>query len=166
MVNHITDALILRSGTVADTESCVALWVVACATRDGRAVPGVAERARPKFHKQYGWIVAERRDSSLAGFALATAPGTGLSTDPAEAAVLGLLAVDPHEQGIGLGRSLLSEISVALSASGFDQVVLHALIDNHAAVRLYESAGWTPYGPTSEHSLLKRPMQTYRHALQ
>ena len=101
----------------------------------------------------------------MAGFALATTAGSGVTTDPAGAVVLALLAVDPHQQGVGLGRWLLSAITVSLTESGFDQIVLHALADNHIAVRLYESTGWAAYGPTFEHALLKRPMQTYRHFL-
>jgi len=164
-VNDVPDAIAVRSGLPADSETCVAVWVASCAARDGRALPGVAERARPKFDKKCGLVVAERRDSSLAGFALATTPGTGIPTDPADAAVLALLAVDSHQQGAGLGRWLLSAITESLTDSGFEQIVLHALADNHVAVRLYESAGWVSYGPTFEHALLKRPMQTYRHLL-
>jgi ribosomal protein S18 acetylase RimI-like enzyme len=164
-VNDVPDAIVVRSGLPADHEACVALWVAACAARDGWALPGVAERARPKFDKKCRLVVAERRDSCLAGFALATTAGSGITTDPADAVVLALLAVDPHQQGSGLGRWLLSAITESLTESGFEQIVLHALADNRVAVRLYESTGWASYGPTFEHALLKRPMQTYRHLL-
>ena len=33
----------LRPATSADAEACVALWVAACAARDGQAFPGVGE---------------------------------------------------------------------------------------------------------------------------
>lgn len=81
----------LRPATSADAEACVALWVAACADRDGRAFPGVAERARPKFDRGTSWFVAEQVDGTLGGFVLATAPGSGLPSDPTDAAVLGLL---------------------------------------------------------------------------
>jgi hypothetical protein len=43
--------------------------------------------------------------------------------------------------------------------------VLHALLDNVGAVRLYESEGWTPAGVPFEHSLLKRPVQRFERVL-
>ena len=155
----------IRPGTPADVDACVAVWVAAGAHRDGRRVPGVAERARAKFDKVAAWLIAERSDGTVAAFALATTPGSGNPTDPPDAVVLGLLAVAPEDQGSGLGRRLVSDITSVLSAAGFQQAVLHALIDNSAAVRLYEDTGWVAYQPPFEHSLLKRPMQTYLRAL-
>lgn len=150
----------LRPGVPGDIDACVALWVDACAVRDGRAFDGVAERARPKFDRRVVWLVAggARR---VNGFALATAPGTGLPTDPSDAAVLGLLAVDPNLQTRGLGRALLHATSRQLRRARYEQAVLHALPDNRAALALYESEGWVAVGDPSDHSLLRRPMQTF-----
>lgn len=50
--------------------------------------------------------------------------------------------------------------------SGSPHLALHVLTDNHAAVKLYESLGWEPYGQPFEHSLLKRATQTYVVRLQ
>ena len=59
-----------RDGTAEDAEECVSLWVGACATRDGAAVVGVAERARPKFDDSECWIVAEDAFLEIVGFRL------------------------------------------------------------------------------------------------
>ena len=151
----------LRPATSADVGACVALWVAACADRDGQAFPGVAERARPKFGRSISGFVAEQVDGTLGGFVLATAPGSGLPSDPTDAAVLGLLAVAPAAQGRGLARALIRHVTDQLAELGHPRVVLHALLDNAAALRLYESEGWEAVGEPFEHSLLRRPMRTY-----
>ncbi|UFS60819.1 GNAT family N-acetyltransferase [Subtercola endophyticus] len=157
----VPDSPSLRPADLGDRTECVALWVQACAERDGQAYPGVAERAAPKFDDRVAWIVAEHPAGEIVGFALATKPGSADQSDPPAAAVLGLLAVDPHVQMAGLGRKLLAKITGELADLGFEQAVLHVLSENTAAIRLYESAGWMPVGPPIEHSLLKRPSQTY-----
>jgi len=97
----------------------------------------------------------------LVGFALATEPASGAQTDPPDAAVLGLLAVSPHAQGDGLGRSLLRATVDGLATRGYRQAVLHVLADNLAAVRLYESEGWRRRGDRFAHPLLQRMSETY-----
>ncbi|WP_162940320.1 GNAT family N-acetyltransferase [Gryllotalpicola protaetiae] len=150
----------IRAAEASEVDACVALWVRACAERDGRAVAGVAERARAKFDRRTAWRVAESGER-IVGFALATEPGSGAPSDPGGAAVLGLLAVDPVAQGLGLGRRMLAEISGALADAGFTEAVLHVLADNAAAVRLYERAGWRPHGEPFEHTLLHWLSQSY-----
>ena len=88
-----------------------------------------------------------------------------MPTDPPGAAVVGLLAVDPSRQAHGLGRTLLKAIAGHLSAAGYRQAVLHALLDNHPALGLYRSEGWTAVGDEYEHSLLKRPLRTFSRDL-
>jgi ribosomal protein S18 acetylase RimI-like enzyme len=68
-------------------------------------------------------------------------------------------------QGAGIGRRLLRAVASGLAGRGYDQLVLHVLADNRAAVRLYESEGWTQYGEPFEHILLHRMMQSYTLAL-
>jgi ribosomal protein S18 acetylase RimI-like enzyme len=150
----------IRPGATSDKNACVALWVNACAVRDGRAIAGVPERASAKFDSVEGWVVAEG-GGVVSGFALATPAGTGLPTDPPSAPVIGLLAVDPNAQRSGLGTTLLNAICAELELRGHDRAVLHVLVDNVAAVRLYESSGWVASGEPHEHVLLKRPFQTY-----
>lgn len=151
----------MRPGTAADVGACLALWVQACAARDGQAVSGVAERARPKLDRPEAWIVATSPGGMVTGFAVATAPGSGIATDPVDAAVVGLLAVSPSVQGGGLGGRLLAAVTADLASRGQVRAVLHVLVDNHPAVRLYESQGWVPWGEVFPHALLGRPVQSY-----
>lgn len=159
----------LRCAVPVDVEACLAVWVAACAARDGRAFDGVAERARPKFGAGVVWLVADapvvdgRR--GVDGFVLATRPGSGSPGDPEDAPVIGLLATRPGAQARGLGRALLREATRQLGALGHRRVVLHALLDNVAAVGLYESEGWVAAGDPFEHSLLKRPTQRFDRLL-
>ncbi|WP_169795818.1 GNAT family N-acetyltransferase [Curtobacterium ammoniigenes] len=154
----------LRGGAPSDVDACVAIWVAACADRDGQAFDGVADRARPKFDRSIGWLLAVRA-ARIDGFVLATRPGSGMPTDPPDAAVVSLLAVAPGRQTRGLGRTLLRAVTQHLSASGYARAVLHALVDNRPAVSLYESEGWRPVGDEYEHALLKRPLRTYERLL-
>ena len=151
----------IRHGSAEDTEECVALWVRACAARDGVAEAGVAERARPKFGHVETWIVAEEPGAGIVGFVLAMKPQSGLPSDPPDAAVVGLLAIAPDAQGHGLGGTLLASAADALARSGHERAVLHVLADNLPAVRLYERQGWMSWGAPFPHALLKRPTQTY-----
>jgi len=152
---------VLRTGTPADTAKCLALWIEACATRDGVAIAGVADRARPKFDHAETWIVADTTDDGILGFVLATTPGSGLPADPPDAPVVGLIAVAPRAQGRRLGAALMAAVADDLAGAGHGRAVLHVLTDNHTAVRLYVGAGWRPLGALFEHTLLKRPTQTY-----
>lgn len=88
-----------------------------------------------------------------------------MATDPEDAAVVGLLAVDPSLHGEGRGRALLRAITDGLSGLGHEQAVLHALLDNTGAIQLYESEGWIAQGSVYEHSLLKRPLRTFARSL-
>jgi len=155
-----------RDGATADLEECLALWVDACFSRDGAAVVGVAERARPKFDDSECWIVAEDTSAEIIGFGLATKPGSGLMGDPPDAPVIGLLAVAPDAQGRGLGANLLRALTTELALRGYVQSVLHVLADHHTAVHLYEKMGWGQLGEPFQHSLLRRPTQAYVRDLQ
>ena len=150
-----------RDGDEADTEECLSLWVAACLARDGAAVVGVAERARPKFDDSECWIVADDTSTGIVGFGLATKPGSGLVGDPPAAPVIGLLAVAPDAQGRGIGANLLMALTTELALRGYDQSVLHVLADHDAAVHLYEKMGWRQLGAPFPHSLLRRATQAY-----
>ncbi|NIJ05747.1 hypothetical protein FHR78_002288 [Frigoribacterium faeni] len=52
-----------------------------------------------------------------------------------------------------------------LAELGHTRVVLHALLDDAAALHLSESEGWEAIGEPFEHSLLGRPMRTYERDL-
>lgn len=152
--------ILIRDASAADRTACIELWVRAAAARDGVEVPGVAERAEAKFNNRILWLIAEAAGGAAA-FALATSPGSGAPTDPVDAAVLGMLGVSPAAQGAGLGRRMLRAATARLRDGGYRQAVLHVLTDNTAAVRLYESEGWRPFGEPFDHPLLHRPSQAY-----
>jgi ribosomal protein S18 acetylase RimI-like enzyme len=155
---------VIRPGRDDEIDACVELWEAACAERDGARIAGVGARARAKFPNRLVWFVAER-DGVLGGFTLGTRPGSGVPSDPSDAAVVGMLAVAPHAQGSGLGRRLLRAAAGGLAGLDYERAVLHVLVDNAPAVRLYESEGWQPIGETFEHALQPRACQTYALAL-
>lgn len=159
-------SFVVRTATQDDTDACVDLWVAAVATRDG--VPesdAVRSRACAKFAAERVVLVvaseSEAVDAALVGFALVTAPGTGLPDDPADAAYLSLLAVDPRAQGRGLGRSLLRAAVAEAGRAGHGRCLLHALEDNAPALALYRSAGFRPVGPVFPHALNGRPTRAW-----
>lgn len=154
-------ALVFRDGTVTDMEACLTLWVAACVARDGEAISGAAERARPKFENPECWILIEQPGHGCLGFVLATRPGSGLPTDPPGAPAVAMLAIRPTAQGGGLGAILLSAVAVELARRDHRRSVLHVLVENQTAVRLYERKGWRALGEPFQHSLLERPTQTY-----
>ncbi|MCL2794254.1 MAG: GNAT family N-acetyltransferase [Microbacteriaceae bacterium] len=156
----VSDSLLIREALPSEVDRCVEVWVRACADRDGESTAGVADRAAAKFAHRVSWLVAAR-DGRIDGFALATEAGSGAEGDPADAAVLSLLAVSPDAQGGGLGRQLLRAAQADLVRLGYHRVVLHVLADNAAAVRLYESEGWQRHGEPFDHTLLHRPSQSY-----
>jgi ribosomal protein S18 acetylase RimI-like enzyme len=160
MLGPVSEPVVIREAVGWESDVCVDLWVRACAIRDGKRVEGVAERARLKFDRQVLWLIAEEA-ARVRGFALATESGSGVPTDPPAAVVLGLLAVSPDAQGTGLGRRLLRASAHGLAVRGYGQAVLHVLIDNVAAVKLYESERWQRHGDPFEHALLHRMSQTY-----
>jgi ribosomal protein S18 acetylase RimI-like enzyme len=62
-----------------------------------------------------------------------------------EAGIYGF-AVLPERQGRGYGRAALSKVSRSLRDHGVSSVHLEVLVDNPAALRLYESCGFVPLG--------------------
>jgi ribosomal protein S18 acetylase RimI-like enzyme len=52
------------------------------------------------------------------------------------------IAVDPRQQGLGVGKVLMSECEVIARQSGFRQMGLTVQPANHQAIRLYERLGW------------------------
>jgi ribosomal protein S18 acetylase RimI-like enzyme len=176
----IGSASVLRAATEAEAEACVDLWVAAVATRDG--VPesdAVRSRARAKFAAQRVALVVavavavdpepdptdagspSAAAGAVSGFALVTAPGNGMPGDPADAAYLSLLAVDPRAQGRGLGRSLLRAAVAEAARAGHPRCLLHALEDNEPALALYRSAGFRPVGASFPHALSGRPTRAW-----
>ncbi|WP_144763204.1 N-acetyltransferase [Curtobacterium sp. 9128] len=160
-------ASVVRTGTDADVAACIDLWTSAVAARDGvSASTAVRARAAEKFRTPRVALVllpGSPDGAALDGFALLTAPGTGRSTDPADAAYLSLLAVRPDLQARGVGRALLTAAVAAATAAGHPAVALHVLVDNARAVRLYEASGFGATDVAFPHALTGTPTRTYVH---
>lgn len=156
----------IAAGSADDHAACIRLWLDALAARDGHpAVDGTAERCAGKFANDTVSFRVARDGGALAGFVLATVPGTGAPTDPPDAAYLALLAVGPSHQGAGLGARLLDAATRDARDAGHTALVLHVLTSNAAAVRLYTSRGWVARGAAHAHPLSGETSQTYTLAL-
>ncbi|PSK99590.1 mycothiol synthase [Murinocardiopsis flavida] len=101
-------------------------------------------QAEPWFDPE-GFFVAEDVESgALAGYhwTKTHADGAGL-TDGAPAGEVYAVGVDPDWHGMGLGRTLTATGLRHLERQGLTLVLLYVDEDNRAAVRLYESLGFT-----------------------
>lgn len=138
-----------------DLEACVALWLHALEVRDGHPpVEGTAERCRGKFAlARVAWVVLRDELAEIAAFSLVTGAGTGRPADPPAAAYLSLFAVAPGRQGSGLGGRLLRAVHERIASAGYDEAVLHVLVENAVAVGLYRSQGWVEVGERFPHPL-------------
>ena len=56
------------------------------------------------------------------------------------------VAVDPAQQGHGVGRALLTELIASAVDAGVEILTLDVRGDNDRALRLYESLGFSRYG--------------------
>ena len=90
--------------------------------------------AEPWFDPD-GFILAER-DGHLAGF-------HWTKIHPGSVGEVYVVGVDPAEQGTGLGRALTLAGLEYLQSRNLDQVMLYVDEDNHPAVRMYESLGFS-----------------------
>lgn len=81
------------------------------------------------------------------GVIAATAPsGFALARVAADEAELLTIAVDPDRRGAGQGGALLAEVLAGAAARGAARVFLEVAADNHAALSLYDRAGFTTCG--------------------
>lgn len=136
--------LAFRTGTEGDFRWCAELWMSALAVRDGTSSdPRVKQRALAKLGVPGSILSIAEVGPTTQGFALAidTTPPGGYRR-----AHLALLAVDPVSQHLGVGRSLLANITQLLVMEGFAEVTLGVLEENLAARKIYENAGWKVTG--------------------
>jgi mycothiol synthase len=130
---------------VADDAAFLALNAEAFASHPEQGAldqHGLVERTGQEWFDPAGFLVAESPDGNgLAGFHWTkvhpVAPG---GSPVGEVYVIG---VAPAAQGSGLGRRLLAAGLEHLRSRGVGEVVLYVEADNTAAVRLYQSFGFT-----------------------
>ena len=108
---------------------------------------GLEERMAEEWFDPAGLLVGER-DGEVVGFHWTKVhPAQDGGSAHGEVYVIG---VHPSTQGTGLGRALLVAGLEHLRSQGLDEVVLYVEGDNHGAVRLYESFGFT-HAPSDTH---------------
>jgi len=77
---------------------------------------------------------------------IADGPGFAIARVAGEDAELLTIAIDPPQQGRGLGRALLSRIEDAAREAGAARMILEVSAANGVARALYAAAGYTEIG--------------------
>jgi mycothiol synthase len=102
---------------------------------------GLDERKALPWFDPAGFLVGER-DGRVLGFHWTKVHEPERPGEAAYGEVY-VIGVDPAAQGTGLGRALLAAGLEHLHGRRLGEVVLYVEADNHSAVRLYESYGFT-----------------------
>ncbi len=124
--------------------------------RDEQAWLEVNARAFADHPEQGAWTIGDLREREAeewfdpAGFFLAERDGRLVGfhwtkVHPGKVGEVYVVGVDPDAQGLGLGRTLTLKGLHHLRDIGMEQFMLYVDESNVAAVRLYESLGFTKY---------------------
>lgn len=138
------------------------IWALATAARDG-VMPAPIELARAVIDEaldQVGpsaLLVAGDGTGVIAGFAALHLAGN--------AAQLTYLGVHPQSWGRGIATALLKGVEEEAARAGLTSIQLLVYVDNLAAVRSYERAGWSVVGDPRPHPRTGRLEQRYERVL-
>jgi ribosomal protein S18 acetylase RimI-like enzyme len=132
----------IRPFTPTDTDPVIELWHAVGLTRPWN---DPRRDIRRKLEVQPELFLVAERDGRLVGTAMGGYEG--------HRGWINYLAVDPIEQGSGVGRALVERLEQKLEALGCPKVNLQVRRDNTAAVRFYEHLG---YGLDESVSMGKR----------
>ena len=129
----------------ADDDAFLALNAAAFASHPEQGAldhHGLVERTTQEWFDPEGFLLADLPSGAgLAGFHWTKVhPAAADGTTTGEVYVIG---VAPAAQGTGLGRHLLAAGLEHLHGRGVGEVVLYVEADNSAAIRLYESFGFS-----------------------
>ena len=141
-------AATIRLATERDAEQIAAIYApnVIGTVISFEFEPPTAEEMRRRIEltlKRYPWLVCERHDGRLLGYAYAGAHGSRAayqwSVD---------VSVYVHEEArrMGVGRGLYASLFAALALQGFYNAYAGATLPNPASVGLHESVGFRPVG--------------------
>jgi len=149
---HVADGVVIRTFRVGqDEDAWVAVNHRAFASHPEQGSWTRADldvREREPWFDPAGFFLADR-DGRLVGFhwtKIHDARDSDDAGEPAGAEPIGevyVVGVDPDEQGTGLGRALTLIGLRYLRDRGLPAVMLYVDGDNPAAIRLYESLGFT-----------------------
>ena len=105
----------------------------------------LARRTSEEWFDPSGFLLAESGDGSLAGFHWTKVHGGHHHHDHDHDPIgeVYVIGVAPAWRGTGLGRALLLAGLQHLRSQGLTQAMLYVDADNHGAIRLYESLGFT-----------------------
>ncbi|MFT4167449.1 MAG: GNAT family N-acetyltransferase [Microlunatus sp.] len=104
-----------------------------------------------------GLLVARDGTGLIVGFAALHLAG--------DAAQLTYFGVHPQSWGRGIATALLKGVEEEVARAGLTSIRLLVYVDNLAAVRSYERAGWSAVGDPQPHPRTGRLEQRYERML-